>query len=368
MIEWVKTAKLVNHTQREILSIQMPQSSEKHELIIDLHEDVAEYCMAEGERNKEFSKDIEGRQADFPKYKRAGVGIVVASLFPLIRTYNPELSEQMTAMYGGGGIAYTAKAPTAIALEQLKIYSRMTEAFPNTFHIIQHQTDLERSAREEQLGFLICLEGTEPLEDPSDLETFRKLGLRAIGLTWNYDTRYAASCMSKKDYGLTGDGEELVKKANEKGIIVDLAHSSKTTMLDVLNLAREPVMISHSNYALVQPHARNTDDNVLEALKQNGGVIGFTFVTSTLGTNPELDTVTKHILSVQDRYGSDILAIGTDYLGISTTPTGLENIGKLPNLITRLADLGMNKRDIRKLAWENAYRVFEENAKRWQTR
>jgi len=342
----------------------MTETRSDPELIIDLHEDIAEHCMTEGERGKEFSVDLAGRQADFPKYKRAGVGIVVASLFPLIRTYNPELSTIMTGKYGGAGIAYMAKAPAAIALEQVKVYYRMHETYPDTFHIIQHPNDLEKSMN-GQLGFLVCLEGTEPLEDPTDLEIFQKLGLRAVGLTWNYDTRYAASCMSKKDYGLTGDGEVLIEKANEKGIIIDLAHTSKKTMLDVLNVTKKPVMISHANYTRIQPHDRNVDDNVLEALKENGGVIGFTCITSTLGNNPELETVTKHILAVKERFGSDLLALGTDFLGINRTPTGLENVGKLPNLLNRLTELGMGRKEIRKLSWENAYKGFQENAKKW---
>ena len=55
---------------------------------------------------------------------------------------------------------------------------------------------------------------------------FDRLGLRAVGLTCNFDMRYASSCMSKKDDGLTGKGEQLVEEANQRhGVIVDLAQS-----------------------------------------------------------------------------------------------------------------------------------------------
>ena len=253
----------------------------------------------------------------------------------------------------------------AIALEQMKIYYQMSKVFADSFRIIQHGIDLEESVRLRRLGFLICLEGAEALEDVSDLEILHRLGVRAVGLTWNFDTRFAASCMSKKDYGLTGEGERLVEEANEMGVVIDLAHSSKTTMLDAIAVSKRPVMISHANYSQVHAHTRNVNDDVLEPLSQNGGVIGFTLINDTIGPKPELDDLAKHIISVRERFGSDILAIGTDYLGISHTPIGLEDITKLKDLFAKLAALGMKDDEIRQLAWQNAYRMIEQNAQKW---
>lgn len=337
------------------------------EMIIDLHEDVADYCMIKAGTEDDFSRDVERRQADLPKYRKAGIAIVVCSLFPLTRTWNPQLSSRLAAGYGEGAQrAYIASNPQGIALEQLKIYYRMLGAFPNSLRIVQQRVDLEEAVNRRKLGFLICLEGTEALEDVSDLEVFSRLGLRAVGLTWNYDTRYASSCMTKKDYGLTSEGERLVREANERGIIIDLAHSSKKTMQDVLAISKQPVMISHANYAPMNPHARNVDEEVLEGVCENGGVMGFTMITSTIGPTPDLDTLAKHILSVQERFGSDIIAIGTDYLGIERTPRGLENVTTLPALLTRLAVLGMKNDELSKLAHQNAYRLIENNAQAWR--
>jgi len=335
-------------------------------LIIDLHEDVADYYMTEGSPKNDFSKDIAGRHADFPKYRKAGVAIVVTSLYPLIRTWNPQLSAQLAAGYGTFRPAQIAKGPTGIALEQLKVYYQMSRTYPGSFQMIQQRRGLEDSAKGSRLGFLVCIEGAEALEDVSDLEIFYRLGVRAVGLTWNFDNRYAASCMSKKDYGLTGEGQRLVGEANQTGVVVDLAHSSKVTMMETLALSKQPLMISHSNYAQVHPHTRNVDDDVLEALSRNGGVVGFTLIDDTIGPHPGLDSLAKHIVAVRERFGSDLLALGTDYLGISVTPSGLEDITKLNGLFIKLADLGFGENEIRKLAWENAYRVMEKNAEKWR--
>ncbi len=321
--------------------------------------------MAEGVGN-DLSKDIVGRQVDFPKWRKAGAGVVVASVYPLVRTWNPRLSAILSKAYGLTVPAHIAKGSIGIALEQMKVYYEMSRTFPDSCRLIQHRSDAEQSVKSGPLGFLICLEGTEALEDVSDLEIFYRLGIRAVGFTWNYDTRFAASCMSKKDYGLTGEGEQLVDDANRMGVILDLAHSSKATMLDVLALSKLPVMISHANYSGVRPHVRNVDEEVLEALRQNGGVMGFTLINQTIGPEPGLEGLAQHILSVRGRFGPDNLAIGTDYLGIIKTPVGLENITKLNGLFEKLKSLGMSDDELRKLAWQNAYRMIEQNANRWQ--
>jgi membrane dipeptidase len=151
--------------------------SEASKLVIDLHEDIAEYYITEAIEN-DISKDLPGRQADFPKYAKAGVGIVVTSIFPLARTWNPQLSDQLSAGYGKKFPAYTPRGPTGLALEQMKVYYQMAKSFPGSFQIIQGRNDLEETVKSRRLGFLICMEGTEALEDRSDLEVFSRLGVR----------------------------------------------------------------------------------------------------------------------------------------------------------------------------------------------
>jgi membrane dipeptidase len=253
-----------------------------------------------------------------------------------------------------------------IAIEQFKIYHQLFRSFPNHLIPISTLGDIENSVKSDRVELLLSLEGADALEDSSDLDIVYRLGMRALGITWNYDNRYGSSCMSKKDYGLTGEGERLIKLANEMGVVIDTAHSGKRTTLDTLSTSNSPVVISHANYDGVHPHIRNVDDEVLEALKTNGGVVGFTMIRDTIGPEPTLESLAKHIIAVGDRFGSDILAIGTDYLGIERTPTGLEDVTKLVDLLDKLHSLGMTEDSIRKLAWKNAYRVLAQNAKLWR--
>jgi membrane dipeptidase len=333
------------------------------EIIIDLHEDISNYYMTQRDASLDGR---EGGQADLPKYKKAGVALVVAAIFPLVQTWNPQVSQVLSLGYGSPSPAEVARSPFMVAIEQFKIYYELFRSYPERLSPINTLSDIETSVKSNRLGLLLCLEGAEALEDSSDLEVMYRLGLRALGITWNHDNRYGSSCMSKKDYGLTGEGERLVNQANEMGVVIDLAHSGKRTALDTLSISTRPLMISHSNYQGVHTHVRNVDDKVLEAVKANGGVMGFTMIDDTIGSDPTLENLAKHIMAVSDRFGPDVLAIGTDYLGMERTPKGLEDISKLVDLLGKLRNMGMENDKIRKLAWENAYRVFTQNARLWK--
>jgi membrane dipeptidase len=110
---------------------------------------------------------------------------------------------------------------------------------------------------------------------------------------------------------------------------------------------------------------RNVDDEILEGIKRVGGVVGFTMITSTIGEKPSIDSLARHIIEVWRRFGSDVLAIGTDYFGIERTPEGLEDISKIQRLFERLAEMGMGDNDLRKLGWENVERVIRAHEQRW---
>ncbi|MCG2886952.1 MAG: dipeptidase [Vulcanisaeta sp.] len=330
--------------------------------VIDLHEDIAHHLMRRG--IEDFDRDVPGRQSDIPKLMRGNVRIVFGAVFPMQETYNPMINERVMSMYGLQSKSVRAYVPSGsklLALEMIKAYSILVRRFSNQLMLIESGADAERALRGNSVGVLISMEGADALDDPYDLLLFHKLGIRALGIAWNLDNKYGASCMARKDYGLTAEGEELVKLANELGVIIDLAHASRNTMIDVLKISRKPVIISHANVRSVHDHVRNVDDEVLELLHSNHGVIGITMITSTIGPRPNLDSLVRHILYIHERFGPDIIAIGTDFLGIDETPEDLTNIGEIGKLLSKLVEYGLSENDVKKIAYENALRVITSN-------
>ena len=318
--------------------------------VIDLHEDISAYILESERAVKPFNVDTE-RHVDIPKYGRGGVVLVVGAVFPGEHKY-----------VGGERVRGTVfRCSQQRVLDHIATYYRLVKEFSEHLYLVEHRDELLRVEYGKGTGILIGLEGAYPLDDPWDLELYYKLGVRLIGLTWNIENRFAASCISKRDYGLTGSGEELVDIAERLGIVVDLAHASRKTMLDVLSIASRPVVISHACIYKLKAHPRNVDDEVLEELRRNHGVIGITFVSEFLGEGDVgVDTVVEHIMYVYENFGVDIIALGTDYLGTSRLPKGLEDIGKIQVLFKELLDKGLSHEDIEKIAWRNAYRVLLE--------
>lgn len=339
----------------------------KTPLIIDLHQDIAHYIAYQRDF-RGFDVHDPSRHCDIPSYRKANVKVVFSAIFPMVYSIDRRFLDSLRSLYGAEW-SYTTVAlpsfPQQHALRCIKIYYSLVNNYSNHLMLIERPADLEFVINSDKIGLLLALEGSEALDELSDVDIFFRLGVRSIGLTWNYDTKYASSCISKKDYGLTGLGELLVEVLNENGIIVDVAHASNNTMLDVLNVSKKPIIISHANYSGVYKHPRNVGDDVLEALVRNRGVVGFTLISSTIGKDDLVACFVKHIISVYERFGSDIIALGTDYFG-TRPPNELDNISKLPSIYPMLLERGMREADVEKLAWKNAYRVLAENARNWR--
>lgn len=340
-------------------------------IIIDLHEDISYYYVSGASGLEfglgDFNDDMPGRHGDIPKFKKSRVAIVFSSVFCLLSTISPRISEQLTKGYSKEAIrAWVPRATHSTSLEHLKVYYRLVELYPSDLSIILTRENVQRSINLEKIGFLLALEGAYMLEDVDDLKLYYNMGIRSLQLLWNFDSRYGASCMSTKDYGLTGEGEELVKEANRLGVIIDLAHASKNTHMDVLSVSKLPVINSHSNARRLKDVPRNIDDETLEEFKKKKGVVGFIF--GMIGGNEDINSLADQIMYVYQNFGSDIVAIGTDYFGLIDTeaPKGLEDITKIPQLFEILLDRGLKEADIEKLAYKNALRVIEEHAARWR--
>ncbi len=305
---------------------------------VDLHQD-----MGITSQRADIVSSTEQSSLDaIRKYEDA---IIFGVSFPHISVVN-DRAEELTKLYGKRSMATVAVWEDL--MEQLKFYKHIERK--GLISILLNQSGIMKDG----IKILLSLEGTDCLRDPYDLFLLRDLGLRCIGLTWNYDTKFAAAAMSKKDYGLTGFGEELVNIANEQNIIVDLAHSSRNTILDTCSASKKPVISSHGNVKSVHDHARNLDDDSIEAIAKTGGVVGITGIRPTLSKDPSINDLAKHIEYVGENFGWDHVALGSDFLGVDETPRGFENVSKIADLA------GMLGSHSKQVLWDNPLRVIKE--------
>jgi membrane dipeptidase len=268
-----------------------------------------------------------------------------------------------------------------VQLEQIDIAKQIFARYPDVFEETLTADEALASFRRGMVASVMGMEGGHAIENSlGALRAFYDLGVRYMTLTHSANIDWADSCCALPEHdGLTAFGKEVVREMNRLGMLVDISHVAFKTMHDALDVSAAPVIFSHSSAHAVTPHPRNVPDDVLRRLPQNGGVVMVTYVPSfinqevmrwsrlsreeqqrTPAPRATMDDVIRHIEHVRDVAGIDHVGIGADYDGISQVPLGLEDVSTYPALFAELSRRGWSDADLRKLAGENALRVWRE--------
>ncbi|RME74129.1 MAG: membrane dipeptidase [Planctomycetota bacterium] len=204
--------------------------------------------------------------------------------------------------------------------------------------------------------------GVACLEHIELLRTWRRLGVRAMGLVWNGRNAIADGCGEEETGGgLTRFGREVVDEMQRLGMLVDVSHLSESGFWDVLERARAPVIASHSNARALCEHPRNLRDEQIRAIAETGGVIGVNLFSAFLvadGARATIDDVVAHVHALLERAGEDAVGIGSDFDGIPDGPQGLEHPGRYGALVSALEASGLRGPVLQKILWGNFARVF----------
>ena len=258
---------------------------------------------------------------------------------------------------------YQRHGTTTHALERLDQLHLLAEALPDQFVLARNTDDILRAKAAGRIAGIAGLEGAEALDASIGvLRQFYRLGLRNLGLAWNYRN---AACdgvaESRTNGGLTEFGVQVVEECNRLGIILDVSHLSPAGLTDVLAVSQQPIIASHSNARSVCDHRRNLTDAQMEAIAAGGGVIGVTFVDAFLNTqNPEaasLDDIIANIEHMLAVVGPGHVALGSDFDGWSMAQE-MKDASCYPLITQRLVERGHDARVIRQILGENYLRVI----------
>ena len=268
--------------------------------------------------------------------------------------------------------------------------------------------DVRRISQTGKLAALMGIEGGHAINDDLDaLREFFELGVRYMTLTHSRTTNWAGSSGDEigQTTGLSSFGIEVVQEMNRLGMMVDISHVSDKTFFEVLEIAKKPVIASHSGARALANNKRNVTDEMITAIADQGGVVCVVFYPIFLdddfligarevfnslkpqlahieasmdfiqagyakdkltaealrhGVAPmPLSKLADHIDYIAKLVGVDHVGLGSDFDGINCVPQGLENGSKLPALTVELAARGYDENDLIKILGANVLRVME---------
>jgi membrane dipeptidase len=330
----------------------------------------------------DLAAPVEGVHTDLP---RLAVGRVGAQFWSV---YVP------ASLAGDGAVA--------AVLEQIDLTRRMIARYPETLELALTAADVDRIFASGRVASLLGAEGGHAIAGSLGvLRMLYALGARYLTLTHNANVGWADAATDEVAAGgLTDFGRDVVREMQRIGMLVDLSHVAVSTMHHALEVARAPVIFSHSSAKAVCDTPRNVPDDVLARLAGNGGVCMVTFVPSFVsqecadwlaglkaaaaqrGVDPRdlgllfslkaewelthplpsatLTQVADHIDHVREVAGVEHVGLGGDFDGTPDVTVGLADVSAYPALFAELLARGWSEPDCAALAGGNLLRAFGE--------
>ena len=325
---------------------------------------------------------VEGTDTDIPRLVEGGVG------------------GQFWSVYVPASLAGDA-AVTAV-FEQVDVVHRMIAAYPGRFQLALTADDVDAAFTAGKVASLLGAEGGHSINSSLGvLRSLYALGVRYLTLTHNDNVGWADSATDAPDCGGLSDfGREVVAEMQRLGMLVDLSHVAVSTMNDALDVARAPVIFSHSSTRALTDNPRNVPDDVLRRLAVNGGVCMVAFVpffvsqectdwlaglkafAAGRGLDPDnlaevfaqipdwekdnpmpaatVSQVADHIDHVREVAGIAHVGIGADYDGTPALPQGLQDVSRYPALFHELQRRHWSEPDLKALAGANILRTLRD--------
>lgn len=188
--------------------------------------------------------------------------------------------------------------------------------------------------------------------DYDNLQTFLSFKPFYASLTYNGENEMGFGCRCVG--GLKQKGKEFAKILSENNIISDIAHLSKKSALDVLDICGK-VICSHTCFCGYFEHKRNIDDEIIKLIIQKNGIVGLTFVGEFLcGCKASAKDCADHIDYYANKFGTDSLCIGSDFYGTDDLPADLKNYFDFENLYEELHKMNYNREQVDRIFYKNA--------------
>jgi len=280
---------------------------------------------------------------------------------------------------------------TVLNIEQ---WNRWFEQFPDLIFHGEWASDIDKARDTERTAIFFGFQNPSPIEDNIGLvEVLHKLGARFMQLSYNNQSLLATGCYEAEDPGITRMGRQVIKEMNRVGMVVDMSHSADRSTIEAAEISQRPIAITHANLHAWQPALRNKRDDVVRAVTQNGGMMGFSLYPHHLKGKSDctVESFCEMIAQAAERFGVEHFGIGSDLCqdqpdsvvewmrvgrwskeidygegsaaapGFPPMPAWFEDNRHFGNITAGLRAVGFDDAEVAGLMGGNWYRFFEES-------
>ncbi|SHG32015.1 dipeptidase [Flagellimonas flava] len=297
-------------------------------ITIDTHDDINVNNFTD---SINYTQRLE-TQINLPKMKEGGLDVA----WLIVYTGQDTLSAQ----------GYTKASENAISKFDA-IHRLCKDYAPDEIELALTSSDVRRIHAAGKKIAMIGVENAYPIgDDLSKFQEYHDRGARYISLSHNGHSQFCDSNTGEKDSiwlhnGLSDLGKSAVKEMNRLGMMIDVSHPSKESMIQMVELSKAPIIASHSSARALCDHSRNLDDEQLMLLKENGGVVQTVAFSSYLNT--EKHEVRAAYMKSKNQAVADSLEVNwyerSQFSGLTEAQQSefIENYPKITRLANALA-------------------------------
>ncbi len=256
------------------------------------------------------------------------------------------------------------------AISKFDAIDRLVNVYaPDQVELALTSDDVRRIIAKGKKVIMIGVENAYSMGlDTSNVKKFWDRGARYVSLSHNGHSQFTDSNTGEFDgtalhNGLSDLGKEVIELLNYYGIMIDISHPSKEAIRQMAELSKAPIIASHSSARALRDHPRNVDDEQLNWIKENGGVIQTTalgfFLTDREDPPANMDDFMDHIDYMVEKIGIDHVGISSDFDGGGGI-VGWDDASETMNVTSALRERGYSESEIAKLWGGNLLRVLDE--------
>ena len=200
-------------------------------------------------------------------------------------------------------------------VENVIAWNRLFDEYSDLIFQGRSSDDVLKGADEGRTAIIFGFQNCSPIEDNIGLvEICHQLGVRFMQLSYNNQSLLATGCYEEDDPGITRMGRQVISEMNRVGLVVDMSHSAARSTLEAIEISSRPIAITHANPLFWCDALRNKSDDVLKALAESGGILGFSMYPHHLKNKSAclLEEFCEMIARTAEMIGVERIGMGSD--------------------------------------------------------